>query len=426
MITLACSYCDVQSLRVLDSAGAGIVFGGGATEANSFATTTHRIIDNEVGPSAWGNFLAQGSHHDFISGNTFHDGGVAGRQGDNRGGADGGGALIGTFISPEVPGAANSVFNNIDTLFEKNDLYNARAEGMIVSQVGHVILRGNRVSGSNQVGGIYTQTCGNCVYEYNLLYGGKPNDRTAPMAYGIGIVAENGSNPPFGILPETDIIIRGNMVAHSSNCILVHPDAVAIGLGIKINIKAYNNTCIDMPSGAQSGVLVKGDGVPMTGANVGAKGIQFKNNIFYNEIGVTGQLCNGATQGAEIGIVWDYNFWGSTPNNTNCRGAHDLTGNPQLIGSGFNLKTHWTAPPTTAEFGLQSGSPAIGRGTPMTATILTAAEFPIAIKMAYPCAVFDLKGSVIDAACASRGASPEMGALARGGSQTPLYELTVD
>ena len=409
MISLSCDYCDAQSMRMLDSAGRGISVGP-SPGTNAFVHSTHRIIDNDIGPTAQDALDLQGTHHDFVSGNTFHDSNVGTTRGDGL--ASFGAPTVGNF-APEVIGGTASVYNDIDTLLEKNSFINGWGEGLIISQVGHVIVRGNRLSGSGAVGGIYTQTCSKCVYEYNLIWGGKPTDHTAATGYGIGIVAEDA----YGKLPETDIIIRGNMVAHSSNCIIVDPEAGNTAAEIRLNIRAYNNTCVDMTEG----ILVRPS---LTAANIGAVGIHFRNNIGFNESGAK-TLCAAPRL---TNVDFDYNLWGSIPDDSDCRGTHDTTpGNPLLTGSNFTTKTSYTTPPSIADFVLRAGSPARHSGTPLVSTILSVVDYPVSTNMAYPCTTFDLKGSSIDAACADRAAtSPNLGALEGEGNQASNYVLTID
>ena len=346
----------------------------------------HRIVNNIVGPTANTGIQISSSRNDYIFGNIISHVSVAGAKADGFWNDHAAGILIGSF-SPE---SANR-FLDTQTVIENNDMSMLFGEGIIISEVGRIIFRGNRVGTTTDVP-VYVAQCIDCVIEYNVLWGGAPGNASGTDAqeYGIGVFDETEQGQPF---MDTSVVVRGNMVTNSSHCIRLGAEPTVAAAGKKFSMKAYNNTCVN----SKNGIEVGGN---LTDANVGPGGIEFKNNIFFNEAG--GNLCKF---GSLSNVTMDFNLWGTAPADSRCRGAHDTLGDPMLTGSNWNNKTSHTKPPVVGDFALRDGSPARGSGTPLTSSVLNPVVYPMSTQLSSPCAEFDLKGSVIDAQCATRGIS---------------------
>ena len=404
LVTLNCNYCELRDIHTIYSAGVGVAL----NKTDDYLSPHHDvwIVNNVADVSAKIGMTMNTGYNVVFTGNTITQAGIAGSRGgdDIPSAGRGEGLNIGNFLTDKY---APTVNTNI--LMENNTISMTYGEGSIISNVGSVIVRGNRV-GTSFDAALYAQTCVNCVWEYNVVWGGTPTGASNPVEYGIGLVPEDAyiSNPNESVVFSG--IIRGNMVAHSSNCIRLGMEPQGIARGLKYDVKVYNNTCVNMASGTSAAAN-------MTAANVIR--IEYRNNIFYNETG--GTLCR---MPSVKGISFDYSLWGATPDDPICRGAHDATGNPLLTASRFNEMTSFTTPPVVGDFALRAGSPAIAKGIPLGNAVLSAPS--ISANVSYPCATFDLKGGAIDAECKLRNAAPNMGALANTGERSVAYNLTVD
>ena len=421
-VALACDYCDVQNLSVVESAGQGIsnTF---TNPLNTYQHHDHIIRDNFIARTAGTGLNLIGTQHDYVYGNYISTVSVSNADGLFNHDA---GVSIGCYFN-----ACVNKFNDADLLFEKNEINMVFGEGIIVNRTGGVILRGNRVGTTSAVL-VYVSMCVDCVIEYNNVWGGQsqlsgfgsaPAANSLPGSLGIAIYNEIMDGPPY---QDTDVVVRGNVVANTSRCLIIGQEVEPNAWGARMSGQFYNNTCVNVSEKVEVG---SGEySALMTAANIGAKGIHFRNNVFYNE--PSSGYGNIACQSANLpNVDFDYNLWGTPPADTSCVGSHDAAGDPLLAGSGFNNKTSWSKPPVMDDYVLRSGSLAFAKGTGLTTTILSTAGHAQLSKINYPCATFDLHGSTIDAVCMRRDATnPDLGAVGRnaGQAQTDVYVLTVD
>lgn len=406
LVTLNCSYCEVQSIHITEGAGRGLELGrvgSGQSVAAGYHDRWVRYM--WVDQHATGSIQVFPGTNDWLFGNIFEKCCASQDKADAITTGHASQIQVGTYDVGQ-----NGVWLNMGMLIENNDIGPGWGEGIIVSKSGKVNVRGNRVGSTTDVP-IYMAECANCVIEYNVVWGGHLPGRGGAAD---SLPAENGfygyMEPAFVQSNSNlnDLVIRGNLFANTANCIKLSQAPMLVS-GVQkafTSAKVYSNTCINMSTGAN----VRND----IAGRIGPNGIHFRNNIFYNEAG--GTLCE-ATTPAAAGLDWDYNYWGSTPT-ASCRGTHDPTaGNPLFTGSGFNTKTSNTTPPVIADFVLQSGSPALATGVALSSTILSTADFPtytrITTAQQVACTNFDLTGFGRDAVCRVADSPPDAGALGR-------------
>jgi parallel beta-helix repeat protein len=189
--------------------------------------------------------------------------------------------------------------------------------------------RGSGVSLWSLVQSTSTSTEYHYIVSNNLIYHQYHDSRITNHSDGNGVIVDQANNNP-------PVLIENNVIFDNAGlCINVYQSS---------NTTAMNNTCY------QNGADTATDEVEI--GIVSSTNVKAYNNIFVS------RNSNQTTMNYQsTGLTFDYNLhFGGTPE---IKGAHDILGNPNFISPSTD--------PLTANFYLQSNSPAIDKGTSLNA-----------------------------------------------------------
>ena len=337
LIAVFANYVTVKNMRLTDSAGYSAVL----------EKTYHHAIfeDNEFIGSANANLqFKKNSHDNIMRRNKSSLCGLLKRDSPQ----------LGTHP------ACNSAVGSWNNLFEDNYITEVYGEGL--SSWGaysrNNIFKNNILSAIYSVG-IYLSATKDNIVENNIIIGDPSGifDREGPnTGYpgpAISMISERA-------LDNANNIIRNNLIAGTQMCFEAGIWPKGLEAGKKVSGKFIGNTCV----GVETAVIVWNDAIDTTG-------LEIANNIFFDY----DRECSSASSG---NLNFHNNAWGDgIPTDVDCRGAGDVTGNPNLnTTSNFRLFSP-TNMPTAKDFEPLPGSNTENSGAPMTSTIIALADFPM-------------------------------------------------
>lgn len=407
LVNVDADYVTVKNLALVDSAGEAIG-GDGDNIGGTNSGLNGLIID-----SVYADYAAFASvqldddvYHAAIRNSTFQN--MAQCETMERSGVTITGGPYASCGASGGPGCvALTRTNDSYSVIEGNRVLHGRCEGINTSRSNYVWVRGNVVA--NTAPGIYGNHSGYNIIEHNIVLGDPGGSIT--NQHGIGFALEiTGVGTEFE--GGSFNLVRNNMVAGGDNCIWMNSlSTQAAAAGLKQGLYAYGNTCIGQESVS---FLVTGSGA--------ATSVDFFtaiNNIVYSPTASTGD-CSLSHIGTG---TLSNNMYSSTPADTDCQGTGDVTGNPgfTLTESQFRALDFDDVPTLTFDdFRLPaSGSNALNAGSLPTlpawaTTLLTDANWADVTAVGGGLTACDgtLNTTLADdAECATRDASPHLGAL---------------
>ena len=391
------NYVDVQDLQVMDSAGVGVV----VNPFQNHVTLQRLVIDRTMSA-----FIQANSSEDLIVRDSYMT---------NWG--------LYEYLFPSGPNpAALSLTNGNDwthvnrMLIENNDVAIGRGEGIDpLFGANTVIIRGNRVGGTSSPC-VYIEGR-NVVVEYNICEGGSNSGGVGTNGVGIKFAYEDFNRS--GHEPMTGNLVRGNLVVNNDTCFSAGLEPLSAGDPTHnfMEIEYYNNTCVSTSTGTAVGFEY------LAAANIGPKGIVFRNNILYVPSSKRAGGCFVPNSSSRL--IFARNLWPSTPD-ADCQGAGDVIGDPRLTRMDYTA-AKWNAVPTFGDAAPKDTSPARAAGMPIAKAIADLSLQTHSSRVRYPCAKWDAVGAVLDARCATRSATaPNIGASEDAGGAALALSLTVD
>jgi parallel beta-helix repeat protein len=222
-------------------------------------------------------------------------------------------------------------------ILRNNTVFNVYGEGLSSTRADGTLIENNVVY-DNWATNTYICESTNVIYRNNLVYGSSQPAIATRFARPVLLMF---SDEAVSTVPASakNTVINNQFMGGD---IEAFRWTGAAGRGL-VNVLIANNT------------LVNGS-FYIGGANVVNQATKIQNNIVYRNDGGDVALIPNPT-----GLTFSSNLWSKTPPTT-AKGTGDVIGNPQLALTGP------TAPGalTKGYFAISSGSPAIGKGTPIS------------------------------------------------------------
>jgi co-chaperonin GroES (HSP10) len=240
------------------------------------------------------------------------------------------------------PASIAALKGSDNIIISNNIVENCYAEGIGAYgqdgfPVSNVTIEDNQVYDNDFVA-IYADDANHVWIRRNLVYGTTRRPRD-----GIAVNTEARHIPPYY---THDIHIYGNFIGGASNAIKLN--AAASRATLK-NIFVYNNTAVSSIN---------------YNFKSAASGNQFSNVEIKNNI--SWAISGGHTSfPSSSGIIWDNNLWSSKPS-TVCMGPNDPPYSPPLLAKTSGWNSIYAGNLDFSDFSLQTGSPAIAAGTPLS------------------------------------------------------------
>lgn len=394
LLDVTSSYVTIQDIQVLDSAALGIQHTDGSYV--DLSLNVDRVyVRNTVAQGVSWLRTAGGS----VMTNSWIENCMLGRS---EQGIDGACVRV-----RQRAGAAQ----RMKALIENNRVHNSGGEGINIVQTADVIVRGNIVSNTSSPG-LMSDNSKNILFEHNIVTG-KGFQRingTYQENFGAGMYVVNEtycSGSTVGNMQNSLVTLRNNVIVNTHTGLRITTQnnspctdgKTAFTSGFDISAYVYGNTIL-----ARAIIL---QATNITADTAGT--IEIKGNAF---IGPNG--CTWPT--AVDGVTISHNLYGTNQTDNDCEGTSS-----QIAAAGFPIESDYSAfygtndIPTVSDVTPGGGSAALNNGTALTSAHLDAANFTEFANISGDiCTITEAnweKGLYADFACATRGATPDIGAV---------------
>jgi hypothetical protein len=335
LVVVSSSYVSVKNLSLRDSAGTGVVF---ASEASN--PRHHFILENVDVHTTFQALVVIGTNHSNGVVRNFH-------------GQQYGLCELYRYAECTGPGWPPGVIvhdsKRAMILFENNLVHDGFGEGFNCLRSSHVMFKGNR-AGNVTSNPFYLDNCSNSLLERNISWGDTDGKWGSANAFS-SVDVTNEDYSASGSLSSINNVIRNNLFTSTGTCINAGQYAGSLARGEMVGFHFYGNTCVAMHF---SNTTIDASSRPSQ--------VLIQNNIFYSpSLKPGGSICS-APRSTEI--QFKNNLWASTPDDVDCRGPGDITGDPKLNTPVANFRAmDRVKPPTPFDFSILPGSLALAKGS---------------------------------------------------------------